>query len=168
MSDTQSVFTQNEKDEYKCNKCENVTVDLGSAKSHYLSKHAEQQSLVDAIKQYIAKNEFKQHTARDETDRRRKFAGIWLASTSGRWANGREQTRWIEQDLYTLKDGRFIITEENVTCWQGESNSYGIQQYANMNEFLAEAEQDLLDELRSNLSNALFVKIALAEIATEL
>ena len=56
-----------------------------------------------------------------------RFKGELLASASGRWFNGVEQTRWTDYDLYKTDTGKYVVAISSITCWQGESDRYQVE-----------------------------------------
>jgi hypothetical protein len=58
--------------------------------------------------------------------RKIKFTGELIGDAGGKWQNGREQTRWTELELYRTESGKYVLSNEYVTCWQGESGSHTV------------------------------------------
>ncbi|MDE2439245.1 MAG: hypothetical protein KGN01_07700 [Patescibacteria group bacterium] len=121
-----------------------------------------QLTLAEALEAAKQVDKLKTVVVKDETGRRRKFQGTMQACTSTRWVDGREQTRWTEKTLYTTASGKFVIAMANVTCWEGEQDTYSYDILNNLDEI----DQDLLDEMRKNLCEQFNAAIPLSEVAT--
>ena len=74
-----------------------------------------------------------------------KFKGKKLASASGRWVAGQEQTRWTEIAVYETESGRYVVTRNHYTLWQGEENSYGAEICETQEQVMTELMGDDLD-----------------------
>jgi len=81
------------------------------------------------------------------------FEGEQLASASGRWRSGQEQTRWDVLELYKTKSGRYVMCRIYRTCWQGETDSHQADVYEDV-----EALRDEYKEEMSNLEYELFAE----------
>jgi len=56
-----------------------------------------------------------------------KFKGKELASASGRWVANQKQDRWTEIAVYETESGKYVVTRNHYTLWQGEENSYSAE-----------------------------------------
>ena len=59
----------------------------------------------------------------DNHDKDLVFNGEEIASTSTRTTYGDSQNRYSCVTLYKTESGKYILLEENISHWQGESNS---------------------------------------------
>lgn len=49
-----------------------------------------------------------------------------MGCASGRWANGKEQNRYVELTLWQTKGGSFVCQRWYRTLWQGERDAFTV------------------------------------------
>jgi hypothetical protein len=69
-------------------------------------------------------NSVRQYELKPSSGRTIRFKGKELASASGAWVGGREQSRWTDLALYKTTGGRYVLWICYHTQWQGEQNCY--------------------------------------------
>ena len=65
----------------------------------------------------------KEYTITRDGQRDLRFTGEKLADASNQWVAGKENNRWHELALYRTATGRYVLQEEYVTRWQGETGA---------------------------------------------
>ena len=67
--------------------------------------------------------EVKVYRVKRDGEKDLKFSGELIAEASDHSHQGSRQNRWTEMRLYKTTSGKFVLVEEHITCWQGESNT---------------------------------------------
>jgi hypothetical protein len=68
--------------------------------------------------------EFRQIKIRRDGEKDLRFEGIVLAEADNHFIAGQDQSRWRELTLYETAGGKYVLSEVQRTCWQGERDGY--------------------------------------------
>lgn len=99
-------------------------------------------------------NEMKLTTIKRDGEKDLRFTGKVIASASGRWSNGREQNRFDEITVYRTSGGNYVLHQEYITFWQGESCTSEAAIYktpAELNHALGAPTNELIKEILADL-----------------
>jgi hypothetical protein len=58
-----------------------------------------------------------------------RFHGTRLLENSGHWINGKDQNRYYVLTLYKHEDGRYILSWEYTSHWQGETSHARVEPF---------------------------------------
>jgi len=56
-----------------------------------------------------------------------KFKGEMVASADGKWFNGKDQNRWHEITIFRTAGGKYVLSIEYRTQWQGEADAHDVE-----------------------------------------
>lgn len=93
-----------------------------------------------------------------------RFKGALLAKADNRNHQGERQNRWTVLALYRTAGGKYVITRDHRTCWQGETDRTAADAVATAEEVIAWLRADN-DGFLGAVSQELLEKAAAADPA---